>query len=165
MAFVNSFAIQGRVSGSSAPLTTSVGQSTPLALERALNGPILGAVLPRRARSSAVANRLVNGLSRTCALMLRRLARSISLRAERLQAHGPEDLPRPHVVPRGHAHRPPAGDEHRHPCSLIWNLRCNDGSYHSPSTRRPPDGPIYSLPGHPRMARPPVTAAGALRTG
>ena len=67
--------------------------------------------------------------------------------------------------------------------SLIWNATCNDGSYHSPSTRRPPDGFIYSLPGYPRMAghaalrlaetpdprragaRPPVTAADAFRTG
>ena len=47
MAFVNSSAIQGRVSISCAPPTISVGQSTLLALDRALKGPIGNLVLPR----------------------------------------------------------------------------------------------------------------------
>src|SRR5690348_5597403 len=78
MALVSSFAIQGRVSASSDPLMIRVGQSTLLALERASNGPMANEVLPMRARSIAQASRLVNGLSSTCALTSRRLARSIA---------------------------------------------------------------------------------------
>ena len=78
MALVSSSAIQGRVSASSVPLMTSVGQSMLLALERASNGPMANEVLPRRARSIPQASRLVHGLSSTCALTSRRLARSIA---------------------------------------------------------------------------------------
>jgi hypothetical protein len=78
MALVSSFAIQGRVSASSDPLMIRVGHSTLLALERASNGPMANEVLPMRARSIAQASRLVNGLSSTCALISRRLARSIA---------------------------------------------------------------------------------------
>ena len=78
MAMVSSFAIQGRVSASSDPLMIRVGQLTLLARERASNGPMANEVLPMRTRSSAQANRLVNGLSSTCALTSRRLARSIA---------------------------------------------------------------------------------------
>lgn len=78
MALVSSFAIQGRVSASSDPLMIRVGQSTLLALERASNGPMANDVLPMRARSIAQASRLVNGLSNTCALTSRRLAKSIA---------------------------------------------------------------------------------------
>ena len=78
MALVSSFAIQGRVSASSDPLMIRVGQSTLLALVRASNGPMANEVFPTRARSIAQASRLVIGLSSTCALTSRRLARSIA---------------------------------------------------------------------------------------
>jgi hypothetical protein len=78
IALVSSFAIQGRVSASSDPLIIRVGQSTLLALDRASNGPMANEVLPMRARSIALAIKLVIGLSSTCALTSRRRARSIA---------------------------------------------------------------------------------------
>jgi hypothetical protein len=78
MALVSSVAIQGRVSASFDPLMIRVGQLTLLALERESNGPTANEVLPIRVMSIAQASTLVSGLSSTCALTSRRLARSIA---------------------------------------------------------------------------------------